>query len=71
MDTLLTHCAGMDVHQKEIVVCALTGTNDDVIQKETKTFSTLTKSLFDLLKWLEEKEITHIAMESTGIYWKP
>ena len=61
----------MDVHQKEIVVCALTGSSDDVIQKEVKTFSTLTKSLFDLLKWLEEKEITHIAMESTGIYWKP
>jgi transposase len=71
MDILLTHCAGMDVHQKEIVVCALTGNNDESIQKETKTFSTLTKSLFDLLKWLEEKEITHIAMESTGIYWKP
>lgn len=61
----------MDVHQKEIVVCALTGSSDEVIQKEIKTFSTLTKSLFDLLKWLEEKEITHIAMESTGIYWKP
>jgi hypothetical protein len=71
LDILLTHYAGMDVHQKEIVVCALTGTNDESIQKETKTFSTLTKSLFDLLKWLEEKEITHIAMESTGIYWKP
>ena len=71
MDILLSHCAGMDVHQKEIVVCALTGSSDDVIQKEVKTFSTLTKSLFDLLKWLEEKEITHIAMESTGIYWKP
>ncbi|MCM3570701.1 IS110 family transposase [Neobacillus mesonae] len=71
MDILLTHCAGMDVHQKEIVVCALTGSSDEVTQKEIKSFSTLTKSLFDLLKWLEEKEITHIAMESTGIYWKP
>jgi transposase len=53
------------------VVCALTGSSDEVTQKDIKTFSTLTKSLFDLLKWLEEKEITHIAMESTGIYWKP
>lgn len=60
MDILLTHCAGMDVYQKEIVVCALTGMNDEVIQKEIKTFSTLTKSLFELLKWLEEKEITLI-----------
>lgn len=71
METLLTNCAGMDVHQKEIVVCTLTGTNDEAIQKETRTFSTLTKSLFELLKWLEEKQVTHIAMESTGIYWKP
>lgn len=71
LETLLTHCAGMDVHQKEIVVCALTGTNDETLQKELKTFSTLTKSLFDLLKWLEEKGVTHLAMESTGIYWKP
>lgn len=61
----------MDVHQKEIVVCVLTGNIEDSLQKETRTFSTLTKSLFDLLKWLEEKEVTHIAMESTGIYWKP
>lgn len=71
LDILLTCCAGMDVHQKEIVVCALTGSTDETIRKETKTFSTLTKSLFELLKWLEEKEVTHIAMESTGIYWKP
>ena len=39
--------------------------------KETETFPTLTKDLFHLLKWLEEKEVTHIAMESTGVYWKP
>lgn len=71
LDILLTHCAGLDVHQKEIVVCALTSSDDESIQKEIKTFPTLTKNLFELLKWLEEKEITHIAMESTGIYWKP
>lgn len=63
LETLLTHCAGMVVHQKEIVVCALTGTHEDNVQQEVKTFSTLTKSLFDLLKRLEEKEITHIAMD--------
>lgn len=70
LDVLLTHCAGMDVHQKEIVVCALTGMEDGSLQKEINTFSTLTKSLYELLDWLEERQITHIAMESTGIYWK-
>ncbi len=71
METFVPRCAGMDVHQKEIVVCTIIGSTDDDIQKETKSFSTLTKSLFDLLKWLEDKEIIHLAMESTGIYWKP
>lgn len=70
MEVLLTNVAGMDVHQKEIVVCALLGTEGS-IQKEIKAFSTLTRSLYELLEWLEERQITHIAMESTGIYWKP
>jgi len=71
MEVLLTNVAGMDVHQKEIVVCVLSGTEDGSLQKEIHTFSTLTKSLYELLEWLEERQVTHIAMESTGIYWKP
>jgi transposase len=71
LDVLLTNVAGMDVHQKEIVVCVLSGTEEGPLQKEINTFSTLTKSLYELLEWLEEKDVTHIAMESTGIYWKP
>lgn len=71
MEVLLTNVAGMDVHQKEIVVCVLSGTEDGSLQKEINTFSTLTKSLYELLEWLEERQVTHIAMESTGIYWKP
>ena len=71
MDVLLTHCAGMDIHQKEIVVCSLTSMEDGSLQKEINTFSTLTKSLYELLDWLEKRQVTHIAMESTGIYWKP
>ena len=71
METLLTHCAGMDVHQESIVVCAVTGAAGDSPCVETRTFSTMTRSLFELLQWLESKEVTHIAMESTGIYWRP
>lgn len=61
----------MDVHQKEIVVCVLTGSEDGSLYKEINMFSTLTKSLYELLEWLEERQVTHVAMESTGIYWKP
>jgi hypothetical protein len=62
----------MDVHQKEIVVCVLTGMDEGSLQKEINTFSTHTRNLYELLEWLEERQVTHIAMESTGIfYWKP
>ncbi|WEG13746.1 IS110 family transposase [Pullulanibacillus sp. KACC 23026] len=71
METLYKRCAGLDVHSETIVACVLMGESETDLMKETETFPTLTKDLFRLLKWLEEKEVTHIAMESTGIYWKP
>ena len=71
METLYKRCAGLDVHSETIVACVLTGDNDSSLSKEIETFPTLTKDLFRLLKWLEEHEVTHVAMESTGIYWKP
>ncbi|WP_218012515.1 IS110 family transposase, partial [Bacillus toyonensis] len=71
LETLHSHCAGLDVHQKEIVVCVYIGTSDTELTKEIRTFPTFTKHLFEMLQWLEELHITHLAMESTGIYWKP
>jgi transposase len=58
---------GMDVH-KETVVATVAGVG---IRQETRTFSTFTNSLKELGKWLSELGITHVAMESTGVYWKP
>lgn len=71
MEVLIKNCAGMDVHQETIVVCALNTDDAGEIQSEVRTFGTLTKDLFHLLGWLESKSITHVAMESTGVYWKP
>jgi transposase len=71
MDVLLENCAGMDVHQETIVVCTLNTDAEGNVQSEVRTFGTLTKQLFEMLGWLESKFITHVAMESTGIYWKP
>lgn len=71
LDTLYKRCAGLDVHSETIVACALVGESEADMETETETFPTLTKDLFRLLKWLEEKGVTHIAMESTGVYWKP
>jgi transposase len=58
---------GMDVH-KETVVATISGQG---IKTETRTFSTITSSLKSMAQWLKEKGITHVAMESTGVYWKP
>ena len=71
MDVLNRKCAGMDVHQESIVVCTLLTNEDGQVESETRTFGTMTKHLFELLKWLESNGVTHVAMESTGIYWKP
>jgi transposase len=71
MEVFIERCAGLDVHSETVVACVITGKQEDQLVKVTETFPTLTKDLFRLLKWLEEHEVTHIAMESTGIYWKP
>ncbi|WP_186323905.1 IS110 family transposase [Bacillus thuringiensis] len=71
MEALHCHCAGLDIHQKEIVVCIYIGNSETKLTKEIRKFPTLTKHLFEMLQWLEELYITHLAIESTGIYWKP
>lgn len=58
---------GMDVH-KEIIVATIQGKG---IKTQTKSFKTFTSSLIRLKKWLLKNEVTHVAMESTGVYWKP
>ncbi|WP_144475931.1 IS110 family transposase [Cytobacillus oceanisediminis] len=71
MEVFIERCAGLDVHSETIVACVITGNHEEELVKVTESFPTLTKDLFRLLKWLEDYEVTHIAMESTGIYWKP
>ncbi len=58
---------GLDVHKETVVGCVM----GSGIKKEIRTFSTMTEDLFRLKSWLSEKGITHVAMESTGPYWKP
>jgi transposase len=58
---------GIDVH-KETVVATVSGTG---LKEETRTYNTFTSSLIELKEWLKSLGITHVAMESTGVYWKP
>jgi hypothetical protein len=58
---------GLDVHQ-QTVVASIAGKD---IEAQTKTFGTFTDELHQMVVWLQNNGITHIAMESTGVYWKP
>lgn len=71
MEVLYSHCAGIDVHKDTAVVCVLTpGPGADPL-KEIRSFATTTAELRKLADWLKQCVVTHAAMESTGVYWKP
>ena len=66
MQVVYERCCGLDVHKKSVVACVVTPEG-----KETQSFGTMTADLLALADWLEAKGVTHVAMESTGVYWKP
>ncbi len=66
MRVLHERCAGLDVHKKTVVACVLTPQG-----RQVRTFSTLTADLLALTQWLEDVGCRAVAMESTGVYWKP
>jgi transposase len=63
-------CAGVDVHSANVVACIRVMTKGKV-QHEIRQFSASTRDLLALRDWLEAEKITHVAMEATGVYWKP
>ena len=67
MDMIIEKGCGLDVHKETVVACIM-GTG---IRKEIRTYTTMTHDLLRLRGWLQEAGITHVAMESTGVYWKP
>ena len=71
MDVVHERCAGLDVHKKSVVACVLRSVPGAVIDKEVRTFGTMTADLHALRDWLAECRCTHVAMEATGVFWKP
>ena len=71
MELIYTHVAGLDVHKKTVVACGFTPGSKGKPQQEIRTFGTMTQDLLALADWLTTQGITHVAMESTGEYWKP
>jgi transposase len=71
MDVVHSRCAGLDVHKKSVVVCRITPSEGEGWRKEIRRFETLTDDLLSLADWLRVGGVTHVAMESTGVYWRP
>jgi transposase len=71
METIYARCCGLDVHHKQVVACLLTPGTGGGVSKVIRTFGTMSEDLLGLLDWLVEAGSTHVAMESTGVLWKP
>jgi len=71
MEPIYTSCCGLDVHKKSIQACVRRIGKDGKVQQEIRPFGTMTRDIAALADWLSDEEVTHVAMESTGIYWKP
>src|SRR6266540_521696 len=71
MRTVYERVAGLDIHKKVIVACVRYLRSDGSWQVEKRNFGTMTFDLLALSDWLSSHEISHVAMESTGEYWKP
>lgn len=71
MQVVHERCCGLDVHKKVVAACVVTPGERGAARKEQRTFGTMTEDLERLAAWLAERGVTHVAMESTGSYWKP
>jgi transposase len=71
MEVLYPRCSGMDVHKRFVVACLSIVQTNGQRHKELRRFSTMTGEILMLKEWLKASGCTHIAMESTGVYWKP
>ncbi len=65
MEIVHERCAGLDVHKKTVVACVITPEH-----KEVRTFGTMTRELMGMADWFSSLGVTHVAMESTGVYWR-
>jgi transposase len=61
----------LDVHKRTVVACVLLSQADGTVQREVRTFGTMTAELLALADWLNALEVQHVAMEATGVYWRP
>ena len=71
MEVIVERCAGLDVHLKSLTACVRTPGEGSNRREETRDFDTFTRGLEALRGWLREEGVTKVAMEATGMYWRP
>lgn len=71
MDKLYEQCAGLDVHKKTVMACVRLTNPSRQVQETVREFGTMTEDIMQLSNWLAAQGVTHVAMESTGVFWKP
>ena len=71
MDVVYSRCAGLDIHKKTIMACVIVPGPKGKPQKTIQAFGTMTDDIVALGDWLAAQQVTHVAMESTGVYWQP
>jgi transposase len=71
MQVLYARCCGLDVHMKTVVACVMITQANGKVDKNIRTFATTTAALLALAEWLASLQVTHVAMESTGVFTPP
>jgi len=71
VDVIVSRCAGLDVHKDTVMACVRTPSPDGGRRSTVRRFRTFTASLRELRDWLVAEGVTQVAMEATGVYWKP
>ena len=71
MQVVYPRCGGLDVHKRSVIACVMLTQPDGTVQRHTRTFGAMTADLLALADWLTRLGVTHVAIESTGVYWQP
>ena len=71
MEVMLNRCCGLDVHKDQVTACVMIAEPGKKTRKQTRTFATFTATLVSMCRWLADNQVTHVGMESTGVYWMP
>lgn len=71
MEAIIERVGGVDVSQATVVATVVVGAAHERARKETRTFRTVTRELLEMREWFIARGVTHVAMEGTGVYWRP